>query len=131
VTFLILIIFNPLVKSLLIAAIVGGISGLFSLGFMVRQLKRLSFEINSSNKAIDKGLSWYQERIHEQAMDMRFKCVLKTSNEIIYKPQSLYRVFESDIIVELSPYDIRISCSRMMLRIILDYLDLKCEELHA
>lgn len=118
-------------KSVLIASIVASIFALFSFGFMIRILKRSSFEINSSNKASDKGLKWYQERIQEQARDMRFLCIEKTSEREVYSPQTLYRVYESDIVVEISPYDIRISCSRMMLRIILDYLDLKSEELHG
>ena len=122
-TTLISIFLYPIGKSLLLGTIIGFLYGLFAMGFMVRQLKRTKFVIDSSNKKIDKGLLWYQERIEEQARDLRFKEVLRSSNKIIYRPSTLYRVFESEIIIELSPYDISISCSRMMMRIILDYLD--------
>lgn len=127
-TFLICIFFYTWKKALILAAIIGPLYGLFALGFMVRQLRRITFVINSSNKATDKGLSWYQERMEEQARDMRFQLVKKTQEQIIYKPQSLYKVFESKIVIDLSPYDIQISCSRMMMRIILDYVDLQYED---
>lgn len=122
-TSLISIFLYSVSKSLLLGSIIGFLYGLFSMGFMVRQLKRTKFVIDSSNKRVDKGLLWYEEKIKEQARDLRFKEIFRSDNKVVYRPSTLYRVFESEIIIELSPYDISISCSRMMMRIILDYID--------
>lgn len=118
----------PFGKAIIFAFIFGLLYGLFAIGFTVRELKRANFIIDSSNKKIDKGLIWYLERIEQQAQDMRFRQISRSSTQVIYRPTTLYKIFESDIVIEISPYDISISCSRMMMRIILDYLDLSQKE---
>lgn len=115
-------------KYLIQAFIVILIYSIFAFGFMVRKLKRVSFIIDAKNKDKNKGLSWYKEKITEQALDMRFKQTLSSSTHLVFRPWGLYRVFESNIIIELTPYDIKLTCTRMMMRIILDYLELTYED---
>ncbi|NDB29136.1 hypothetical protein EB151_06275, partial [archaeon] len=76
-------------KALILSLIVGFIYCLFALGFYVRTLKGTSFIINAQNKDPQKGLGWYQERIIEQAQDMRFFLKINERELKQFSPQGL------------------------------------------
>jgi hypothetical protein len=127
-SFFLCLLFYPWAQSLFLSFVLGSLYALFAFGFSIRTLKRVSFIINTQNKKADVGLIWYQEKIIEQAKDMRFILKEHSHDKIVFKPQSLYQVFESEIVLEISAYDLKLTCSRMMMRIILDYLELELRD---
>ena len=127
-SFIFCLLFYPWTQALFLSFILGFLYALFAFGFSIRTLKRVSFIINAKNKKPDVGLIWYQEKIVEQAKDMRFLLKEHHHDKIVFKPQSLYQVFESEIVLEITAYELKLTCSRMMLRIILDYLELKQQD---
>lgn len=118
------IFFFPLKLALLTSAIASLLFGLFSCGFMVRTLKVETLEINSTNKDPQKGLDWYQERIFEQLYDLRFITMNKSKEFTTFSPRGLYKIYESDVSVERTPYYIKITASRLVLKLISSYVDL-------
>lgn len=114
----------PFQKALIAAAVVGFIYSLFVIGFMVRQLTLVEFEINAQNKDPEKGLKWYEDRILGQIHDMRYREYLKVNEIRKFRPTGLYQVLESKIEVHVSAYDITIRCSKMMKRIISDLIEI-------
>lgn len=124
VSFIFLLVFVKIELSFIIALILGFIYGLFCMGFMVRTLKVIEFEITTQNKAKDKGFLWYREQIEDQMLYMPFKRI-QLENKVIYKPRRLYKVYESPIEVMYEPYYINIKGSRVMMRILLDILELE------
>lgn len=122
---MVLVIFFDFKLSFIISSLLGFIFGLFSLGFTQRTLKSETLEINASNKHPQKPLKWYEERVREQIKDMRFRYAGKDEQgKELFKPRTLYRVFEPDIELEVSPYDITITASRLMIRLIVSYTEI-------
>lgn len=128
IAFFAFILLFPFKLVVISSLIFGFIYGLFCMGFMQRKLKVVSFEINPENKDSNKGLAWYEEKIKEQIQDMRFR-YSKTENGIeIYKPTGLYKVLESPVELEVTPYLINVKCTRMMRRVILDLVELHVQD---
>ncbi len=100
-------------------ALAGVLYGLFAIGFTERALRRVSFEINPSNKDPQKGLSWYRERLELQMHHMLYRCE-KSSDGVVFHPLRLYRIFETPVHFTYDPYSINITASRMTMRILLD-----------
>ena len=126
VSFIFLLVFIKIQLSFIIATILGFIYGLFCVGFMVRTLKVVEFDITTQNKAKDKGFPWYKEQIEDQMLHMPFERI-QLEEKVIFKPKRLYKVYESPIEVTYEPYFIHIKASRVMMRILLDILELKLE----
>lgn len=126
-SFMILAVFFPFTLSLIIACLLGTIFGLFSLGFMQRTLPSQTLEINSGNKDPEKPMRWYEERVREQINDMRF--IFKEVHEgtEVFKPRALYRVFEPNIYLETSPFEITVRASRLMIRLISTYVEIEAQ----
>lgn len=96
--------------------------GLFCIGFMVRTLKTVEFEINMQNKDPLKGFYWYQKELEQQMHYMLFERKLTVDGMIFY-PRRLYRVFESPVEFKFDTYGINIKASRMIMRILLDVVE--------
>jgi len=126
VSFFFLLFFVKIQLSFIIASILGCIYGLFCVGFMVRTLKVVEFDITTQNKAKDRGFPWYKEQIEDQMLHMPFERI-QLSEKVIYKPRRLYKVYESPVEVTYEPYLIHLKASRVMMRVLLDILDLKLE----
>ena len=118
----------PLEKAAIAAAIVGFIYSLFVIGFMVRHLSQVEFEINAQNKDPEKGLKWYEDRILQQISDMRYREYLQTGELRKFRPTGLYQVLESKIELRVSAYDITVKSSKMMRRILSDLVEIKFKE---
>ena len=114
----------PFLKALLASSIIGFVYSLFVVGFMVRQLKEVVFEINAQNKDPEKGLRWYEEQILEQILDMRYREYLNVDGLRKFRPTGLYLVLESKIELRVTPYAISVKSSRMMCRILGDLVEI-------
>lgn len=126
-SFSVTIFFLPFKLSLIISWLVGLIYGLFCIGFMVRTLKVIEFEINVQNKDPQKGFHWYKEQIERQLNYMLYEKE-DFFEGVIYHPRRLYRIFESPVKLTYNPYYITISSSRMMMRILLELVEIKEED---
>lgn len=124
IVFIGFIFFFPLKLALLTSLIASCIFGIFASGFMVRTLKTQSFEINTTNKDPRKGLDWYQDRIFEQLNDLRFLKLSESDGTFTYTPRGLYKVFESEVLIERTPYFIKVTGSRLIIRLISSYVDI-------
>ncbi|MBD65721.1 MAG: hypothetical protein CME62_10975 [Halobacteriovoraceae bacterium] len=101
------------------------IAGSLFLGFKVRPLKSKTFEVTSGNKHPDRPMAWYENRIREQIKDLRFE-KLKSENGVeYYKPRSLYQVNEPELSLEVTPYVISVTGSRLMIRLISTYVEIE------
>ena len=110
---------------LIIFALVLLISGLFYLGFKVRtSIERLSFEINSANKDPQKGLQWYQDQITRQVESMRYNLIEDRPGRKHYVPWGIYSIMEGPVLIKFDAYSIEINASRMMMRILLDLVEI-------
>ncbi len=109
---------------LIIGLLVGLISGLFSLGFMQRVLAQVAFEINMQNKAFDRGMSWYEERVREQINHMGFAYDRTEGKEEIFKPRALHKLFQPEVRLEVDTYYIHVVASRLMVRLIATYVEI-------
>lgn len=98
------------------------IFGFFCSGFMQRTLKTEELFINASNKDPQKGLRWYEEQIRDTLYSFRFTYTGTIGNVEHFKASGLYQVFESNIELEVSPFEIRLRASRLQIRIIKDLL---------
>lgn len=121
-------ILYPIHKALIAAAVVGFVYCLFVVGFMVRHLAIVEFEINAQNKDPEKGLRWYEEKILEQIHDMRYREYLSTGELRKFRPTGLYQVLESKIELRVSAYDISMKSSKMMRRILGDLVEINFED---
>ncbi len=108
----------------IISLLIGFIFGLFCLGFMQRVLKSESIEVNAGNKHKDRPLSWYEERIREQIHDLPFRYDETVDGVEVYIPRALYKVYEPNIYLEITPYDIKFTGSRLMVRLVRAYIEL-------
>lgn len=124
---MVLVMFFEFKLAFIISSLVGLIFGLFALGFTQRILGSQQIEINAGNKHPERPLKWYEERIRAQINDMRFLYAGKDSSGIErYQPRALYKVFEPEIFLEVTPYLISVKASRLMMRIICDYVEMDC-----
>ena len=122
-----------IIFELKLAAILGGIvSFILSLsvmGYTRRALKSQRFEVNMQNKMKERGMRWYEERIREQIFDHGFTFSHKEDNgEEVFSPRTLYQVYEPDIKLRVDTYSIEFEASRLMVRIISDYLEIPIEK---
>lgn len=124
IVFIGFIFFFPIKLALIVSLITSVIFGIFSLGFMVRTLSTQSFEINTTNKDPKLGLDWYQERIFEQLYDLRFLKHSKIGEITTFSPRGLYKVYESEVLVERTPYYIKVTGSRLVIRLLSAYVDI-------
>jgi hypothetical protein len=92
---------------------------------MVRKLKVEEMEINTSNKDPQKGLDWYEDKIRERLKDLRFEFKEEKDGVEIFKPRGLYKVYESDVEIERTPYHIRLKGSRLFLRWVQDLTEIR------
>lgn len=118
------VFFFPFKLALIMSLIFGFIYGLFSMGFMVRTLKVIEFEINMQNKDPQKGFHWYKEELTMQMKHMHFKHEDRGSIQT-YLPCRLYKIYESPVVFTYDAYSIHIRASRMMMRILLDVVEMK------
>ena len=117
-------IFMSYKLGLLIGSISGCIFGLFCIGFMLRPLEQIEFEIHSGNKKPDFPMSWYEERVRVQIRDMGFTLEKKVGGREYYLPRALQRVYELNLELEVSPYMIHVKASRLMIRLIATYVEI-------
>ena len=110
---------------LLIGSISGCVFGLFCIGFMLRPLEQIEFEIHSGNKKPDFPMSWYEERVRAQIRDMGFTLEKKLGDREFYLPRALQKVYEVNLELEVSPYIIHIKASRLMIRLIATYVEIE------
>src|SRR5690606_30590900 len=96
--------------------------GFFSSGFMQRTLKSETLTINASNKDPQKSLRWYEDEIRTILFSFRYEKLTNEKGIEEYRPFGLYRVFEPHIILEINPYEINLTASRVVCRIISDLL---------
>lgn len=124
VVFIGFIFFFPFKLALVSSAVASIIFGVFCSGLMVRTLDTQSFEINTTNKKPDKGLNWYEERIYEQLYDLRFLKSSKSGEITTFTPRGLYKIYESEVSVQRTPYYIKVTGSRLVIRLISTYVDI-------
>lgn len=125
--FFALVWFLPLKLSFIISGILGFIYGLFCIGFMVRTLRVVEFEITTQNKNPERGFLWYREELEDQLLHMPYSKEI-VGDKLIYKPRRLYQIYESPVEITFEPYFINIKASRMMMRILLDVIELNNSE---
>lgn len=109
-------------QALFLSGVAGLVFGFFCSGLMERTLKTEVLVINASTKDPQKPLKWYEEQIRSTLWSMRFLHLTTEGGVEIYKPQGLYQIFESKISLEITPYEITLTASRMFCRIISDLL---------
>ena len=100
------------------------ILGLFSLGFYKRVKQEVyTLVVNASNMNPQLGLGWYKKELIQTLKAYRFLCESyqgQQSGEFHFESTGLLRVHENKVVVKLSPYEIEVTSSRMMFRILSD-----------
>lgn len=100
------------------------IAGCLYLGFKVRPLASKTLEVSSGNKHPQRPMKWYEDRIREQIRDLRFKSAGIKDGVETFTPTTLYKVYEPNIYLEVTPYTITVSASRLMIRLIATYIEI-------
>ena len=109
----------------ILGVLIGFILSLSVMGFTRRELKSQHFEVTMQNKAIDRGMKWYEDRIREQIFDHGFNFSHKEKDGVeVFAPRTLYQVYEPKIRLKVETYSIEVEASRLMIRIISDYLEI-------
>jgi hypothetical protein len=108
--------------AMLVGTIFGSLYGLFVAGFMIRTLRFEELEIIPAKLGENKSLDWYYNTVIGHLEDMRYSRQNDEIN-IIYKPRTLYRVFEPDVIIQKDAYSLKITASRMMIRMLSDLIE--------
>jgi hypothetical protein len=120
--FLVLISFYPVKLTLVIASIFGFMYGLFTMGFMTRSLKREHLEIVPSKLGQNQGLEFYKSLILDHMSDLRYILTEESPNRVVFSPRTLYRIFETNVIIEWDQYQINVTASRLMIRMLRDLI---------
>lgn len=125
---IVLFLFTEIKLALIISLFYSFILSLSVLGFTQRTLKSVTLEVNMNNKSSDKGMKWYEDRIRKQILDNGFQFFDKEDMAEVFKPRTLYKVYEPTIYLEVETYCITVKASRLMVRMIADYIEIPMKE---
>jgi hypothetical protein len=123
-TYMIYSLFGSTEAAWLVSLIISGVFALFSATNIAREMSEMSFEINSSNKDPQKGLSLYVEETKNLLLRLRFEIEKEASEEIIFRPKGLLQVMNGKIYIKITPYFIVITGPKGIVKILLSSLDL-------
>lgn len=92
---------------------------------MRRLMKTRVLKVTPANKDPEKGLVWYSDEIRQQLYDMRFIKVGKSSTFEVFHPVGLNKVWERKVELSIDPYEVKVTGSRFVIRVLSDLVEIK------
>ncbi len=108
----------------LISTIIATSFSIFASAHLGRELRSISFEINSVNKDPQKGLDYYYQGIQSQLIFYRYVLHEKNQELELYEQKGLGQIMGGKIYIKKTPYYITITAPVGFIKILASSLDL-------